>query len=38
MFCLPLEEARYPALYPNILEKFERKPEKNFFWKNGVLN
>lgn len=24
--------------YPNILEKFERKPEKNFFWKNGVLN
>lgn len=32
MFCIPLGEARYPALYPSILEKFERKPEKNFFW------
>jgi hypothetical protein len=37
MFCIPLEEARYPALYPSVFEKFERSPDKNFFWKNGVL-
>jgi hypothetical protein len=37
MFCIPLDEARYPALYPSVFEKFERNPEKNFFWKNGVL-
>ncbi len=37
LFCIPLEEARYPALYPSVFEKFERTPEKNFFWKNGVL-
>lgn len=37
MFCIPLEEARYPALYPSVFEKFERNPDKNFFWKNGVL-
>jgi hypothetical protein len=38
MFCLPLEEARYPTLYPSIFEKFERNPERNFFWRKGVLN
>ncbi|AKJ39987.1 hypothetical protein [Methanosarcina barkeri] len=38
MFCIPLKEAKYPALYPSIFEKFERKPEKSFFWKNGILN
>lgn len=32
LFCIPLEEAKYPALYPSVLEKFERDPEKNFFW------
>jgi hypothetical protein len=37
MFCIPLEEARYPALYPSVFEKFERKPDKNFFWKNSCL-
>jgi hypothetical protein len=37
MFCIPLEEARYPALYSSVFEKFERNPEKNFFWKNSVL-
>ncbi|WP_410508750.1 hypothetical protein RSJ42_00235 [Methanosarcina hadiensis] len=37
MFCIPLEEVKYPALYPSIFEKFERKPDKNFFWKNGFL-
>lgn len=38
MFCIPLGEAKYPALYPSIFEKFERKPENKFFWKNGVLS
>ncbi len=37
MFCIPLEEARYPALFPSVFERFERDPEKNFFWKNGLL-
>ena len=37
MFCIPLGEAKYPALYPSVFEKFKRKPGKPFFWKNGVL-
>ncbi|HII80691.1 MAG TPA: hypothetical protein HA261_09955 [Methanosarcina sp.] len=37
MFCIPLEEAKYPALFPEICEKFERSPKKNFSWKNGTL-
>ena len=37
MFCIPLNEAKYPALFPSLFEKFEREPKKNFFWKNGVL-
>ena len=37
MFCIPLEEAKYPALFPSIFERFERKPDKPFFWKNEVL-
>lgn len=37
MFCIPLEEARYPALYPSVFERFERDPEKMFFWKNNEL-
>jgi hypothetical protein len=37
MFCIPLEEAKYPALSPELFEKFERNPKKNFYWKNGGL-
>lgn len=37
MFCIPLEEAKFPALPPESLEKFERNPKKNFFWKTGIL-
>lgn len=37
LFCIPLKEAKYPALYPSVFEKFERDPEKNFFWKAGEL-
>ncbi|HJH31549.1 MAG TPA: hypothetical protein C5S50_05095 [Methanosarcinaceae archaeon] len=37
MFCIPLKEAKYPALYPSVFEKYERDPDKMFFWKNGTL-
>ncbi|WP_321417771.1 hypothetical protein [uncultured Methanomethylovorans sp.] len=38
MFCIPLEEAKYPALYKSVFEKFERDSEKTFFWNNGYLS
>jgi hypothetical protein len=41
VFCLPLEEAKYPELFPSILDKYEREPQdKPFFWdtKNKELN
>ncbi len=37
MFCIPLKEVKYPALYPSVFEKFERDPEKFFFWREGIL-
>lgn len=37
MFNIPLEEAKYPALYPSVFNKFSRPPDKPFFWKNGEL-
>ena len=37
MFCIPLEEAKYPELYPSVFEKYERDPDNMFFWKNGIL-
>lgn len=37
MFCLPLNEAKFPALFPSVLEKYARYWDKKFFWKNGVL-
>jgi len=37
MFNIPLEEARYPTLYPSVFDKFNRPPDKPFFWKNGEL-
>jgi hypothetical protein len=37
MFCLPLKEAKYPALYESVFTKFERDYDKPFFWKNGFL-
>ncbi|KCZ73387.1 hypothetical protein ANME2D_00453 [Candidatus Methanoperedens nitroreducens] len=38
MFCIPLEEAKYPELYPSIYERYERNPRKQFFWKRGMLS
>ena len=37
MFCIPLEEAKYPELFPSLFERFERDPGKMFFWKKGIL-
>ncbi|WP_292491692.1 hypothetical protein [Methanoculleus sp. 10] len=37
MFCIPLEEAKYPEIFPSILDKYERDPKKTFFWRDGVL-
>lgn len=37
MFCIPLEEAIYPELFPSVYERFERKPDSSFFWKNNIL-
>jgi hypothetical protein len=37
MFCVPLEAAKYPALYSSIYEKYERDPTKNFFWDGHKL-
>lgn len=30
LFVIPLEEAKYPALYPSVFEKYERSTKKNF--------
>jgi len=38
MFNIPLSEAKYPALYESVFAKYERDPEKPFFWKNGKLS
>lgn len=38
MFCIPLDEAKYTGLYPSVFERFERDPDKNFFWKNSILS
>ena len=37
MFLIPLEEAKFPALYPSVFQKFNRNPKKDFYWKNGKL-
>jgi hypothetical protein len=37
MFNVPLEAAKYPALYESVFAKYERDYNKQFFWKNGKL-
>ena len=37
MFNIPLEAAKYPALYESVFTKYEREYDKPFFWKNGQL-
>lgn len=38
MFCIPLNEAKYPDLYPSVFNRYSRNPKKHFFWKDGVLS
>jgi len=38
MFNIPLNEIRYDALYPSVLERYERPFDKPFFWKDGQLS
>ena len=37
MYCIPLDEARYPDIFPSILDKHRRVPNLPFFWHNGKL-
>lgn len=37
LFNIPLEDAKYPSLYPSVFNKFRRPSDKPFFWKDGVL-
>lgn len=38
MYCLPLEEAKYPDLFFSLLNKYEKDPATGFFWRNGYLS
>jgi hypothetical protein len=37
MFCIPLGNAKFPALYESVFAQYERPLNKPFFWKNGKL-
>ena len=37
MYNIPLNDAKYPALYKSVYAKYERDRKKPFFWKNGKL-
>ncbi|WP_048062127.1 hypothetical protein [Methanocorpusculum labreanum] len=37
MFCIPLSKAKYPEIFPSVLQQYERNPCSNFFWKSGIL-
>ena len=38
MFNIPLEAAKYPALFESVFAKYERDYNKPFFWKKGILS
>ena len=38
MYCILLDEAKYPELYVSQLAEYERDPTKPFFWRNGRLS
>ncbi|UGV41909.1 hypothetical protein J7W08_05715 [Methanococcoides orientis] len=38
LFCIPLEKAEYPTLYPSIFENYEFDPYQNFIWNDGFLD
>lgn len=37
LILIPLEDAKYPALYPSQFKPFSRNPKNDFYWKNGEL-
>ncbi|MBN8221375.1 MAG: hypothetical protein J0L53_10665 [Spirochaetes bacterium] len=37
MYCLPLEEARFPDLFFSLLNNYEKEPGSGFFWRDGIL-
>lgn len=37
MFCVPLDIAKYPAIFETVLQKYERPPNKQFFYRDGTL-
>ena len=37
LFVIPLEQMKYPSLYPSIFSQFSKNPNNNFYWKNGKL-
>ncbi|WP_321416577.1 hypothetical protein [uncultured Methanomethylovorans sp.] len=38
IFCIPIQEAKYPALYSSVLTKFSHETGKDFFWNGHTLN
>jgi len=38
VFCIPLEDAKYPGLYPSYLENYSHNPREYFRWKSNSLN
>ena len=37
VYVIPLEIAKYPALYPSIYKKYLKNPSQKFYWENGML-
>lgn len=38
IFCIPIQEAKYPELYPSVLTKFSHETGKDFLWNGHRLN
>jgi len=38
IFCIPIQEAKYPALYSSVLTKFSHEAGKDFVWNGHILN
>jgi hypothetical protein len=38
LFVLPLNEMKYPTLYPSVFKQYSKNPNNMFYWKNGVLS
>lgn len=37
LFLIPLEDAKYVALYPSVFKKYSKNLNDNFYWSNGNL-